>query len=177
MSKLMLAGSKSPCRRSSNQGFQQSPYLMCWFIHLYFCPSSVIFPLHMHEGMSHFHQLCQHKFMALRQAQRLVLMELWLCFGFLSPSVIRVVLTSLCGRCCTWLLASQDTRLHISLQLSFSCVIISTYLPLLIISLFWGHRFFLFYLFNNSNNNNKSLVFYYFFCFFTSFSIPLGSVE
>lgn len=166
MSTLMLAGSKSPCRRSSNQGFQQSPYLMCWFIHLYFCPSSVIFPLHMHEGMSHFHQLCQHKFMALRQAQRLVLMELWLCFGFLSPSVIRVVLTSLCGRCCTWLLASQDTRLHISLQLSFSCVIISTYLPLLIISLFWGHRFFIFLFIQQQQQQQQKPCVLLFFLFF-----------
>lgn len=50
-----------------------------------------------------------------------------------------------------------------------TCVVSSTYMPLMIISLFLGHHLFIY-------QKHKTLCFIYFY-FFTPFSIPLGSVE
>lgn len=118
-----------------------------------------------------FHQLCQHKFMALRQAQRLVLMELWLCFGLLLPSVIQVVLTSLCGRCCTWLLASQDTRLHISLQLGTTCVY-NLYLSTIAYHFLVLRSSFFFYLLFIQQQQQKPCVLLFFLFFHVVFHSP-----
>lgn len=72
-------------------------------------------------------------------------------------------------------LSSQDKFYISNFQLSLTCVLTSTYLSLLTVFLVLNSSFI-----QQQQPTKKAFVFYfffYFFCFFTSFSIPLGSVE
>lgn len=114
--------------------------------------------------------------MALRQAQWLVLMGLWRRVFEITVAECQTGSNAfLCGLMLfiyVDVLSSQDKFYISNFQLSFTCVLTSTYLSLLTVCL---NSSFV----QQQPTKKKSLVFYFFvfFCFFTSFSIPLGSVE
>lgn len=115
--------------------------------------------------------------MALRQAQWLVLMGLW---GRVFEITVAECQTDsnafLCGLMLfiyVDVLSSQDKFYISNFQLSFTCVLTSTYLSLLTVCLNSS-----FVQQQQPTKKKKALCFIFlFFCFFTSFSIPLGSVE
>lgn len=115
--------------------------------------------------------------MALRQAQWLVLMGLW---GRVFEITVAECQTGsnafLCGLMLfiyVDVLSSQDKFYISNFQLSFTCVLTSTYLSLLTVCLNSS-----FVQQQQPTKKKKALCFIFlFFCFFTSFSIPLGSVE
>lgn len=149
---------------------------MC-HLYFFFFVQAMSFPFYICMKECYISTSCVSIIMALRQAQWLVLMELWLCLGLLLLNVFSGSNASLCGWSCTWRRAANpaETQVYISAsKLGFTCVLTSTYLPLLIISLFWAHRF---QQQQATKKKKKPCVFIIFFLFFTSFSIPLGSVE